>query len=85
MTAILYSLCAVIALFSAVMLLRGFRRTGYELLRWSSYCFFGFTVNNVVLFMDRIIFPEADMHVWRLLTALISVSLLVYGLVFKAE
>jgi hypothetical protein len=83
--AILYSLCALIALFCAVMLLRSFKRTGYELLRWSSYCFFGFTVNNVLLFMDRVVFPDVDMHLWRLLTALISVGLLVYGLVFKSE
>jgi hypothetical protein len=85
MAVVLYSLCALIAFFCAVMLLRGFRRTGYELLRWSSYCFFGFTVNNVLLFADKIIFPDVDMHVWRLLTALISVLFLVYGLVFKSE
>ena len=81
MPGLVYILCAATSFLCAVMLLRGFFRTGVRLLLWSGLCFVGLTLNNVILMADRLIFPQLDLLVWRHTTALAAVLLLVYGLV----
>jgi hypothetical protein len=59
MGAIIYSLCAAAALSCAMLLLRAFSRSGYRLLLWSGLCFVGLTMNNLLLVLDKIVFPTA--------------------------
>jgi hypothetical protein len=80
--ALVYGLCAVTACVCAVLLLRAYRQGGYRLLLWSGLCFAGLTVNNLLLIMDKIIFPDIDFSVPRSLTALFAMLLLIYGLIF---
>jgi hypothetical protein len=42
-------------------------------------------VNNLLLVLDRIILPDVDLYVLRLFSALVALSLLVYGLVWESE
>jgi hypothetical protein len=76
-----YLLCALASLACALLLLRGHRRTRAPLLFWSSLCFAGLVVNNVLLFVDIVVVPEHDLRVLRAGTALVSLALLLYGLV----
>ena len=80
-----YVLCALTALACGVLLLRGYLRSGARLLLWSSLCFLGLTVNNILLFVDKVFLPEADLAVWRAVAAFLSLLLLIYGLVWEAE
>jgi hypothetical protein len=84
MIEVVYALCALTSLACAVLLLRGFYRTRSRLLLWSGLCFIGLMLNNVLLFLDLVIFPEYDLALVRNLTALIGLLLLVYGLVTDA-
>jgi hypothetical protein len=78
---IVYILCAVTSALCTVLLLARFRRGGARLLFWSGLCFLAFTVNNVLLFIDLIILPRSiDLMVWRSLTVLVGLILLIYGL-----
>lgn len=80
-----YLLCAVTSLACAVLLLRGYVRSRVRLLLWSSLCFVGLTLNNVLLVVDFIILPEGDLSLLRNLPALVGLALLVFGLVWEAE
>lgn len=86
MAAIIYSLCAVTCLVAFVLLLRGWRATRLRLLFWSALCFAGLSINNVLLVLDKLIFPtQVDLSTWRLVTALIAVLLLLFGLIWEEE
>ena len=82
---VVYILCAVTSLACAVMLLRGYRRSGAKLLLWSCVCFFGLCLNNVVLFADMVLLPDWNLLLLRSGTALVSLLVLVYGLVWSSE
>jgi hypothetical protein len=62
-----------------------YRRTRYRLLLWSGLCFAGLTLNNAFLFLDKITFPTIDLSVERTSLALLSMSVLLYGLIWEAE
>lgn len=81
-----YALCAVTSVVCAVLLLRGYRQSRLRLLFWAGLCFVGFTLNNILLFIDLIVFPtQIDLSVWRTVPALIGVLLLLYGLIWEAD
>jgi len=86
MSALIYALCALTSMLCAWLLLRGYRRNGYRLLFWSGLCFAGMTLNNVLLILDRIVFPTSvDLIPWRLVTALAALLPLLYGLIWEEE
>ena len=80
-----FLLCAVTSLACAVLLLRGYFRNRVPLLLWSSLCFVGLAVNNMLLVLDLIVIPERDLSLARFLSALVSLALLVFGLVWESE
>jgi hypothetical protein len=85
MAAIIYSLCALTALGCAFLLLRGYRRSGYRLLLWSGLCFCGLTLNNLLLVLDKVAFPDGDLSLWRTLAAVAAMIVLLYGLIWDTE
>ncbi len=85
MAALIYGLCALVALTCAFLLLRAYTRQRYRLLLWSGLCFAGLTANNVLLVADKLFLPTVDLTVLRLLVALLSVSTLLYGLIWDAD
>ncbi len=82
---VIYSLCAVTALLCAWLLLQAYGRSRYRLLLWSGLCFAGLTVNNMLLVLDKAVFPEVDLSLWRLGIALLAMLVLLYGLIWNAE
>lgn len=81
-----YVLCAVTSLACAVLLVRGYRASRTRLLLWSSICFVGLAVNNILLFVDLVIVPQGvDLSLVRTAAAAIGVFVLVYGLVWDAS
>ncbi|HET8745773.1 MAG TPA: DUF5985 family protein, partial [Ramlibacter sp.] len=62
------------------------RASGARLLFWSALCFGALSVNNVLLVLDRVVFPvEIDLGMPRLVTALVAVVLLLFGLVWEED
>jgi hypothetical protein len=83
---VVYSLCALTSLACAVLLVRRWMRTRAKLLAWSSACFVGFTINNVLLVLDLVLYKtEIDLAMARALTAFLSVLALVVGLVWSSK
>ncbi len=84
MTAV-YAACAVTSLACAALLLRTYVRRRSPLLLWSSLCFGGLAVNNMILFVDKVVVTHVDLSLARSLSGLIAVSLLLYGLISETR
>ena len=80
-----YILCAVTSIACAMLLLRGYTRSRVRLLLWSSLCFMGLALNNVILSIDVLVLPGVDLSAWRNPPALAGLSLLLYGLIWDTE
>jgi hypothetical protein len=81
----IFVLCALTSLACAWLLLGSYRRTGHRLLFWSGASFVAFTINNVFLVLDKIVFPDVDLLPLRQASALVAVLLLLYGLIYEKE
>ena len=82
MASIVYALCALTSLAAAWLLFRSFARNRQRLLFWSGLCFAGLAANNVLLVLDRVIFPAAiNLAAWRSVPAFVGLLLLLYGLI----
>jgi hypothetical protein len=55
------------------------------LLLWGSLCFAALSLENLLLFLDRVIFPAMDLAFWRIPVALAGIILLLYGLIWKQK
>jgi hypothetical protein len=82
---LIYLLCALTALLCAWLLLKAYRTNGYKLLLWGGLCFIGLTLNNVLLIVDKFLVPYFDLSTWRLLLALFSLLIFLYGLIWDSE
>jgi hypothetical protein len=69
----------------AWLLLRKFAEVRHRLLLWSGLCFVVLTINNVLLIFDRVIFPTADLSLWRLVSGLVAPLLLLFGLIWERD
>jgi hypothetical protein len=67
------------------LLLRAYARSRYRLLLWGGLCFVGLTLNNVLLIIDKLLVLYVDMYSWRLILALASLLVLIYGLIWDSE
>jgi hypothetical protein len=82
---LVYILCAATSLMCAILLGRGYWRSRAKLLFWSSLCFLGMTIENVLLYVDRIVVPDIGLDPLRKIPGLVALMLLVFGLVFGDE
>jgi hypothetical protein len=85
MVKVIYALCTLTSVTCAWLLLRSFLDNKYRLLFWSGLCFIGLSLNNFLVLLDHIVAPSVDLLTWRLVTALVAISLLLYGLVWEDE
>jgi hypothetical protein len=81
----IYILCILTSLACTWLLFGSYRRTRYRLLFWSGACFAVMTLNNLFLLFDKIVFPTVDLLPARLVSALVAVLLLLYGLIYEKE
>ena len=78
-------LASLTSLTCMVLLFRAYFANGLRLLLWSALCFVCLTANNVLLFLDLVVFPDLDLRIFRLATALAGILLLLYGFLWEAE
>lgn len=85
MGATVYILGTLTSAACAYLLWSGYRRGNKKLLLWSSLCFVGFTITNLLVFLDLVIFPKRDLYVFRLGMTAISLAMLLYGLIWESN
>ena len=80
-----YLMCAATAFASAALLLRGYRRTRARLLAWCALFFLALCLENVLLFVDRVVFTGTDLSAVCNVVGLVGGLCLVFGLVWASE
>jgi hypothetical protein len=81
-----YLLCFATSLVCLILLARSYARSRMRLLLWSALCFVFLALNNLLLFVDVVVFPvEVDLLPYRQLTSLIAVGVLLYGFIWEAD
>ena len=83
MAPFVYILGVLVTLACSVLLLRAYGTVRKRLLLWSGICFFGLAISNLLVFVDLVIFPAIDLYRWRLVTAAVSMLVLLYGLIWE--
>jgi hypothetical protein len=78
-----YVLSALISLACATLLLRSFAQSRTLLLLWAGVCFLGLTLNNALLFVDKVVVTDVDLSLWRAVPALAGMLALVFGLLWE--
>jgi hypothetical protein len=81
--ATVYILSALISLACAVLLLRSYAQARTGLLLWAAVCFAGLTLNNAMLFVDKVVATDVDLSLWRAIPALAGMLALVFGLLWE--
>jgi hypothetical protein len=81
----IYTLCTLTSLACAWLLFAAYRRSRARLLFWSGLCFTGMTLNNFLLLLDKVVFPNTDLSTFRLAAALVALLPLLYGLIYEKE
>jgi uncharacterized paraquat-inducible protein A len=84
--AAVYLLGTFVALACGLLLGRGYRQSRQRLLLWSSICFLGLSLSNLLTFIDLSLLPFAiDLHLLRRAVTAIAMLMLVYGLIWDSE
>ena len=85
MPELVYVLCALTSVLCAGLLLRSYRANRSRLLLWSTLCFVGLAINNILLFIDIVLVPGIDLRFFRSGSALIGFVLLTIGLIWESR
>ena len=85
MASLIYALCALTSIGCAVLLTRSWRRSRLRLLMWTALGFAGLALNNVMLFVDQVVVPGHDLALLRDVSALVAVSVLLFGLIWESR
>lgn len=83
--ALVYVLCLATSMLCLVLLVRRYLRTKTRLLLWSALCFVGLAFSNLLLFLDLVIFIEIDLIVFRALSSLAAVAVLLFGFIWEID
>ncbi|HKQ23946.1 MAG TPA: DUF5985 family protein [Burkholderiales bacterium] len=76
---ILLSLAVLTSFACVVFLFRGYAGSGVRLLLWTGLCFVLLALNNLLIFLDRVVLQDFDFRPYRLAVALVGILLLLYG------
>lgn len=81
MIAVVYLLCAFTSTLCFVLLVRAYLRSRQSLLFWSSLCFLGLAMNNVVLVYDALVVPHVDLSLLRNIPTVLGLGCMIYGFI----
>jgi hypothetical protein len=83
MGAAVYILGSLTSFACAVLLLKGYAQGRKRLLLWSGLCFAVLGASNMLVFLDLAVYPDIDLFRVRLLTTVVAMSMLLYGLIWE--
>lgn len=85
MATAVYLLSGLISIACFILLLRSFAVSRSSLLFWAALCFLGLSLNNVMLFVDKVVVTSVDLSPWRSIPALLGLLALMFGLLWESE
>jgi hypothetical protein len=69
----------------AALLARAFRQSGTRMLFWSAISFGFLALNNALAVIDIVLLTDASISEWRVSAALVAVTVLIYGFIWRSE
>lgn len=81
---ILLALAVLTSLACVVFLFRGYAASGVRLLLCSGLCVAFLILNNLLVFLDFVVFPDNDIRPYRQAAALVAILLLLCGVAREA-
>jgi len=78
-----YLLCLLASLTCAGLLARSYARHRTRILLWSAACFALLALNNLLMVLDIIVFPQTDLSLARTCCSLAAVGTLLYGFIWE--
>jgi hypothetical protein len=81
----IYLLCAATSLVVAMMLLRQYLKSRTRLLLWSLISFAGLAVNNVLVYVDLVMYTGVDLSLYRSAAGAIAMAVMLYGLIWETR
>ena len=85
MAEFVYVLCSATSMLVAGLLFRSYRSSGSRLLMWSTLCFVGLAINNILLVLDLMVVSDHDLSLVRSISAIVPLSLFVVGLIKESN
>ena len=82
---LVYALCLLASAFCAFLLLQTWRKTRSRLLFWTALGFGFLAVNNLFLVADMVLFPALPLWMWRQVSAMVALGILLYGFIWETE
>ena len=82
---LVYGLCLAASALCAFLLIRAWYRSRTHLLFWTALSFAFFTLNNMALVADMVIFPTAYLWPLRFIPAFLAVSVLLFGFIWESD
>jgi hypothetical protein len=83
--ALVYIACFVASALCAGLLVRQYLRRAQPILLWSGACFVLLAASNLIVVIDQLFLPEANLREGRLWLTLLAISILLYGFIWEAE
>ena len=80
-----YSLCFLTSAVCALLLGRSYFKTRARLLLWSALCFVFLALNNFVVVLDMLVYPNADFRLVRHGLAVVGLLTLLFGFIMDRE
>jgi len=81
-----YSLCFLTSASCGYLLVRSYLNNRTKLLLWSAVCFVFLALNNFLLVLDLVFFPDSiDLSLVRPLASLAAVSMILYGFIWEVD
>jgi hypothetical protein len=77
-----YVLCLLTSGACGWLLGRTYQRTRLRLLLWSSICFGFLALNNLLLVLDLLIWPQTDLRIARVAASLAAILSLIWGFIW---
>jgi hypothetical protein len=83
--ALVYLLCLLTCAVCAGLLVRSWWKTRTRLLAWMAASFVLFAFNNFFLFADVVLFPTANLWLFRFVPAFAGVTVMIIAFIWEAE
>ena len=80
---ITYLMCGLSSLVCALLLTTTYRRNKTRFLLFSSICFVGLAVSNILLCADLILFPHLDLLLIRHIVSMAAFFSLIWGFIWE--
>jgi hypothetical protein len=81
----IYLLCAITSLVACGLLLRWYLRRRSPLLLWSCVGFLGLAINNVLVYVDLVLFVTVNLSAIRAVVGALAMVVMLWGLIWEGD